>query len=327
MVPRHTHDAKIIHVNRVSQIYAESQVISMSIYFKQPATREDFIKLVRELDLKPPVIVKPNWGTSVCFTEAEIIDWTLEAIDGDAIVVESYGWARTEEALRTGRLGSKKRGYLRGSDEWFLRHSGVDKVLEKHGVEYLNITEENWAGRTVDAEEIRTQVESKHEPVMRDELYGVIPEKLYELRHRDLLSLSKAKLWQDDIGVSLTIKNLFGMIPNPSRMRYHGKGHVDLHINIIDIFKIYDSIFNIKGVVEAIKTASIHDAEARKTRIIPNPRFVAGPEHPLELDAACALIMGIEPSKNMYLTRAAEILGDWGDEVTLLKDAGIRILG
>ncbi len=298
----------------------------MSIRFKQPATREDFIELVGRLDLKPPVIIKPNWGTSVCFTEAEIIDWTLEAIDGDAIVVESYGWARTEEALRTGRLGSKKRGDLRGSDGWFLRYSGIDKILEKHGIEYLNITEENWAGRTVDAEEIRGQVESKYEPVMRDELYGVIPEKLYELRHGDLLSLSKVKLWQDDIGVSLTIKNIFGMIPNPSRMRYHGKGHRDLHINIVDIFKIYDNIFNIKGVVEAIKTASIHDAEEGKTYVIPDPKFVAVSTHPLRLDAACALMMGVEPSQNRYLSRAAEILGDWSEEVGLIKEAGIRII-
>lgn len=299
----------------------------MSIRFKQPATREDFIELVGRLDLKSPVIIKPNWGTSVCFTEAEIIDWTLEAIDGNAIVVESYGWARTEEALRTGRLGSKKRVDLRGSDGWFLRYSGIDKILEKHGIEYLNITEENWAGRTVDAEEIRGRVESVYEPVMRNELYGIIPEKLYELRHGDLLSLSKVKLWQDDIGVSLTIKNIFGMIPNPSRMRYHGKGHRDLHINIVDIFKIYDSIFNIKGVVEAIKTASIHDDEEGKTYVIPDPKFVAVSKHPLELDAACALMMGVEPSQNRYLSRAAEILGDWSEEVDLIKEAGIRLIG
>ena len=298
----------------------------MSIHFRQPATREDYIEYLGKLDLKPPVILKPNWGTSVCFTEAEIIDWTLEAVDGDAIVVESYGWARTEEVLRTGRLGSKKRGDLRGSDEWFLRYSGMDKILEKHEVEYLNITEENWAGRTVDAEEIRGQVESVHEPVMREELYGVIPEKLYEVRHGDLLSLSKVKLWQDDIGVSLTIKNIFGMIPNPSRMRYHGKGHKDLHINIVDIFKIYDSVFNIKGVVEAMKTASVHDADVGKTCVIPDPMFVAVSKNPLELDAACALMMGVEPSKNRYLSRAADTFENWSDDVGLIKEAGIRII-
>jgi uncharacterized protein (DUF362 family) len=295
------------------------------IHFKQPASREDYIDLIRKLGLKPPVIIKPNWGTSVCFTEAEIIDWTLEAIDGEAVIVESYGWARTEEALRTGKLGSKKKGDLRESDEWFIKHSGMDKVLEKHGVEFINISEENWAGRTVDPEIVRKQIESMHDPVMRDELYGVIPERLYELRHGDLLSLSKVKLWQDAIGVSFTIKNLFGMIPDPSRMKYHGKGHKDLPINIVDIFKIYDSIFNIKGVVEAIKTASLHDPDAGKTCIYPDPEFVAVSKNPLELDAACATMVGLNPSENLYLNRVAETFGDWSSGVDVLRNSGVRV--
>lgn len=298
----------------------------MSISFKQPAKREDFIELVEGLDLKPPVIIKPNWGTSVCFTEAEIIDWTLEAVNGNAIIVESYGWARTEEALRTGRLGSKLRGDLRESDRWFLKYSGVDEVLERHDVEFLNITEENWAHRTVDPEIIRDYVESLYEPVIREELYSFIPERLYELRHGDLLSLSKVKLWEDLIAMSFTIKNFFGMIPNPSRMKYHGKGHRDLHINIVDIFKIYDSLFNIKGVIEAMLTASIHDAEERKTCVIQKPRFVSASMNCLELDAACALMMGIDPSENKYLSLAAETFGGWSDNIGFIRDAGVRIL-
>ncbi len=297
----------------------------MSIHFKQPAKKEDFIELIQGLDLKPPVIIKPNWGTSVCFTEAEIIDWTLEAIDGEAVVVESYGWARTEESLRTGKLGSKKRGDLRGSDEWFLKYSGMDRILEKHGVEYINITEEVWAGRTVDPDIIREQVESKYTPVTRDELYGVVPEKLYELRHGELLSLSKVKLWQDIIEVSFTIKNLFGMIPDPSRMKYHGKGHRDLHINIVDIYKIYKTLFTVKGVVEAMKTASLHEAKTGKTCIYPDPEFVAVSKNPLELDAACALMMGKNPMENVYLKRAAETLGDWSQNIDVLLKAGVRV--
>lgn len=297
----------------------------MSIYFKQPATREDFIEHIRRLDLKPPVIIKPNWGTSVCFTEAEIIDWTLEAIDGEAVIVESYGWARTEESLRTGKLGSKKKGDLQESDKWFLKYSGMDDVLEKHGVEYINITEEVWAGRTVEPEIIRSQVESKYDPVMRAELYGVIPDKLYELRHGELLSLCKVKLWQDIIEVSFTIKNLFGMIPDPSRMKYHGKDHKDLHINIVDIYKIYDSLFTIKGVVEAMKTASLHEAKTGKTCIYPDPDFVAVSKNPLDLDAACALMMGKNPDENVYLKRAAETLGDWSSDLDVLLKAGIQV--
>lgn len=296
------------------------------IHFKQPVSREDYIDLVRKLDLKPPVIIKPNWGTSVCFTEAEIIDWTIEAIDGEAVVVESYGWARTEESLKTGKLGSKKKGDMRESDKWFLEYSGIDKVLEKHGVEFINISEENWAGRTVDPKIVQKQVESRYDPVMRDELYGIIPERLYELRHGDLLSLSKVKLWHDVIGVSFTIKNLFGMIPNPSRMKYHGKGHKDLHINIVDIYKIYDRVFNIKGIVEAIKTASLHDPDTGKTCIYPDPKFAAVSKDPLELDAACALMVGVNPAENLYFKRASDIFGAWSEDSSLLSNAGIKIV-
>ena len=297
-----------------------------AVQFRQPAPREDYIELVRGLDLKPPVIIKPNWGTSVCFTEAEILDWTLEAIDGEAVIVESYGWARTEESLKTGKLGSKKKGDLRESDRWFLRYSGVDKVLERHSVEFINITEENWKGHTVDPETIRKQVESKHEPVMRNELYGIIPERLYELRRGDLLSLSKVKMWHDVIGVSFAIKNLFGMIPDPIRMKYHGKGHKDLHFNIVDIFKIYDSVFNIKGVVEAVKTASLHDPAQGKTCIYHDPKFTAVSKDPLELDASCAMMVGVDPADNPYLRRAAEVLGKWSENICIMRDAGVKIV-
>ncbi len=201
----------------------------------------------------------------------------------------------------------------------------MDKVLEKHGVEYINITEENWAGRTVDPNEIRVQVEARFDPVMRNELYGVVPERLYELRHGDLLSLSKVKLWHDAIGVSFTLKNLFGMIPDPSRMKYHGTGHKDLHINIVDIYKIYHSIFNIKGVVEAIKTASLHNPEEGRTGIYSDPKFAAVSKNALELDAACALMMDVNPSENLYLSRAAETFGDWSEDILMLKNAGIKI--
>jgi hypothetical protein len=69
-----------------------------SVHLNTEVDREGFLELLGSLDLKPPVIVKPNWGTSNCFSEAEILDWVLEAVGGDALVVESYGWARCEEA-------------------------------------------------------------------------------------------------------------------------------------------------------------------------------------------------------------------------------------
>jgi hypothetical protein len=119
--------------------------------------------------------------------------------------------------LETGKLGSKKKGDLRRSDQWFLEYSGIGKILKKHGVEFLNITEENWGKRTIDPENIQFHVEGKHQPVEDPDFYSWIPEKLYELKGADFLSLAKLRLGIQDIPASLSIKNLFGMIPHPSR--------------------------------------------------------------------------------------------------------------
>ncbi|MHA2352701.1 MAG: hypothetical protein ACXABX_06240, partial [Candidatus Thorarchaeota archaeon] len=115
------------------------------VSFRDGIHRESFIEMVKSLNLKPPVVIKPNWGFSVIFTEADILDWTLAAIDDEVLVVESFGWARCKEAVEDKKYGPFSREALRRADKWFLRYSGIDKVLKKHNVEYLNITEEVWA--------------------------------------------------------------------------------------------------------------------------------------------------------------------------------------
>ena len=282
---------------------------------EKPVDEESFAKIIKGLHLKPPVIVKPNWGTSSCFTEAVILDWVLSAVDSDALVVESYGWARTEETVKTGRMGSKKRRDLRKSDRWFLKYSGIGKVLEKHGVEFLNVTEENWGHRTADPEVIRAIVEGNHSPLEREEFYGFVPKRLYEMIGSDLLSLTKIKLLPEPIHVSFAIKNLFGMIPGPSRWRYHGKKHSKLNQSIVDIYKLYDPLFTIKGVVEAVLTASRIDPETLRRDIRKNPSFVAASTDPLELDALMTALLGVDPLSVGYLRLAAEIFGEWDEKI------------
>jgi uncharacterized protein (DUF362 family) len=297
------------------------------VLVEKSANREAFMSVIEGLDLRPPVVIKPNWGTSVCFTEAEILDWILTAVDGDAVVVESYGWGRSEEAVKTGRLGSKKRGDLRRSDVWFLKYSGVGEVLERHGVEFLNLTEENWGRRTANPEVIREIVEAKHRPVQMEELYGFVPERLYDLRGSDLLSLAKVKVWMEPIVVSFSVKNLFGMIPGPSRWRFHGKQHSRLSRSIVDVYEVYDSLFNIKGVVEAVLTASIMDQEKKRAVIHENPGFVAGSKSPLDLDAVVTTAIGRDPSEIGYLKLASETFGGWDEEVvSQAAESGLSVL-
>jgi uncharacterized protein (DUF362 family) len=297
-----------------------------NVVVEESANKETFTEIIGELDLKPPVIIKPNWGFSVCFTEATILDWVLSAVDGDAIVVESYGWARTEEALKTGGWGSFEPEDLRKSDKWFLEYSGIGKVLKKHGVEFLNITEENWGGHTADPELIREAIEEKHAPLEREDFLGFVPERLHEMRGSDLLSLAKVRVLEAPMHVSLAVKNFFGMIPGPSRGMYHGEKHSRLSRSIVDIYKVYDSLFNVCAVVEAVLTASLRDPETKKWDTLENPGFASASDDPLELDAFVTALLGRDPHSVEYLRLAAEILGEWNEEsVSRGPESGIRI--
>ncbi|MFX1507487.1 MAG: DUF362 domain-containing protein [Promethearchaeota archaeon] len=289
--------------------------------------KESFHEVIRHLELKSPVIIKPNWGFSVCFTEAIILDWVLSAIDGEAIVVESYGWARSEEALKTGGWGSFDREDLRKSDQWFLEYSGIDKILEKHDVEFLNITEENWANRTAKPEHIEELVKKKHAPLEREEFYSIIPERLYKMRGGDLLSLAKLRLLEAPMIVSFSVKNFFGMIPGPDRGPFHGKKHSKLNQSIVDIYKVYDSLFHISGIIEAVFTASLRDPDTFEWETRENLGFISASENPLALDAFLSTLLGKDPHKIGYLELAAENFGKWDEETLKLGvDDGIKVL-
>jgi uncharacterized protein (DUF362 family) len=285
-----------------------------NVFVEESANKESFIELIGELDLKPPVIVKPNWGFSVCFTEATILDWVLTAVEGDALVVESYGWARTKEALETGGWGSFEPEDLRESDRWFFEYSGIGEVLEKHRVEFLNVTEENWGRRTADPELIRDAVEEKYPLIEREDFLGFVPERLYEMRGRDLLSLAKVRILEEPMHVSLAVKNFFGLIPGPGRGRYHGEKHSRLSRSIVDIYKVYDSLYDVKGVVEAVLTASLRDPETLKWENRENPGFASASEDPLELDAFVTALLGRDPNTVEHLRLAADTFGGWNEE-------------
>lgn len=217
-------------------------------------------------------------------------------------------------ALESGGWGSFVREDLRESDRWFFEYSGIGKVLEKHGVEFLNITEENWGNRTADPETIRGAVEEKHASLEREDFLGFIPERLYEMKGCDLLSLAKVRLLEDPMHVSLAVKNFFGMIPGPSRGKYHGEKHNRLSQSIVDIYKVYDSLFDIKGVVEAVLTASLRDPETMKWENRENLGFVSASQDLIELDAFVTALLGRDPNTVEYLRLVADTFGGWNEE-------------
>jgi hypothetical protein len=286
-----------------------------------------FAALIESLNLTPPVLIKPNWGTVECYSEAQILDWTLAAIPGEKLVIESHGWARNEATLlQQDPLGLTKAN-LRKGDRWFLEYSGIDRVLAKHNVEYLNLTEEVWAGRIADAGMIQKSVEEKYDPVQFSEMYTKVPSRLYALRGGSLLSLSKYKIVFYPLGVSLSIKNLFGLIPGPSRGKFHGKEHVFLDQSIVDINKIYHSLFAVKGIIEAVCSAGVLEAEEERTQIKPGCGTAFASEDTVSLDAFATALAGRDPQSVGHLRLAGDVFGSWGAEITAeAEGSGIKVL-
>ncbi len=286
-----------------------------------------YADVVAQLKLKPPIIIKPNWGMINNYTEAEVIDGLLSAIKGEAVVTESYGWARTEDALLGKGIGSLKKDDLRRSDKWFLKTSGMDRVLERHDVKYVNVTEEVWAKRTVDPATIR-DIAGRCGPLRFEEFYGQVPKCLFDLRGGTFLSLAKYRLNHDPIVVSLTLKNLFGMIPGPRRGKYHGKEDALIAQGIVDINKVYHSVFDTVGMVDAIHTASIgrRAEDAIRPEIARGKGLLLGCRDRVRLDAFVAALEGRNPSGIGYLKLAAETFGGWeAADIEAAGRSGLRI--
>ncbi len=199
-------------------------------------------------------------------------------------------------------------------------------MLEKHGVEYLNVTEEVWANRTVEPDTINKIV--KFQPVQVEEMYSQVPIRLYDMRGGTFLSLAKYRLNHEPIVVSLSLKNLFGMIPGPGRSRFHGRNDIRLDQSIVDINKIYRSLFNVKGMVDAVYTASIGlvREEAIKPHIKKNEGLLLGSENCVRLDAFVAALEGKNPEEIGYLKLAAKHFGGWDEaELDEARRSRIRI--
>ena len=287
-----------------------------AVRFHESVSERTFKDAIGKLKIKPPVLIKPNWGCSAFFTEAQILDWALSAIEGEKLVVESYGWARTEEYLTTRSFGSKTKSALRRSDRWFLDHTGIRDVLSSHDVEFLNITEEKWAGRLADAGDISSLVARKYSPVALERMYSEVPKRLFDMRGGTLLSLAKLRFAPPPYGVSFTVKNLFGMIPGPGRYSpYHGKKDCNLAQSVLDINKIYRSMFDVKGVIDGVLTAEEVDWTNHTSKIHSGLGLLWSSENTIELDTYVASQFDRDPSSIGYLVHTAKGLGLWSHEV------------
>jgi len=125
-------------------------------------------------------------------------------------------------------------------------------------------------------------------------MYGFVPEKIYSLRGRTLISVNFSRETREMM--SLSTKNLFGLIPDPARYgRWHGENDALLPQSILDINKIYRSLFEPRFWINELK----------------NRRLYVGSENSVQADAAAAKITGVNPEKIEYLQLASKVFGGY----------------
>jgi uncharacterized protein (DUF362 family) len=147
-----------------------------------------------------------------------------------------------------------------------------------------------------------------------EKMLGEVPQRLYDLRGGSLLSVAKVRLGSPPYDVSLAVKNLFGMLPGPGRwMPYHGKKNVNLSQSILDINKIYLSLFNVSGIIDGVLSADT-SLGRKEGGLLRNLGLVWGGNDTVTLDAFVAVQFGRAPSKIDYLKHVAETIGLWNEE-------------
>jgi hypothetical protein len=253
--------------------------------------RTTFAKVTNSKDLKEAlddpwmesetVVIKPNWVDVEPggFIDAEIMRTLFEVLDSRIVVTESLHLGRAFNILPDGMAFTADgkevnwRWLLKGDgwkwlydkpdwdwfmegghweqivreDETFLDEQGFNDLFEEFGVEYVNTTDDVWRGRHADPAEVKKAVESHFKPVHYERMYGMVPQRLYDLRGSTFISFARLKQY-----ASFTLKNMFGMIVDPMRPWWHGPRNERIASSIVDINKVYHSLFNVYGVLTSL---------------------------------------------------------------------------
>lgn len=297
--------------------------------------KKKFLSFLQSLDLKPPFIVKPNW---ICedyghFSDPHVLEWTLEFLRslGHVILVESYSARNMMQCTNMSpslKFTEQELNQVRKTEEEFLKRTKIHRTLQKLKIEYVNVAEEVLKQSVVDSNFVKNHVVSKFGPVSRSELYGFVPKRLYSLRNGTFINMAKFKVF-----FSMCTKNLFGLIPEyvgyGSRFSYHGKADRDLPRNIVDINKIYRTLFTVVGLVEGINTLTCDLQDSNKKcksvfgyeyGVLEDLGLLYYSDEPLWLDAFIHQQCGRNPSETKHLALAASTFRTWPPE--LLDTAG-----
>ncbi len=208
--------------------------------------------LSRVLPPSERYLIKVTWHgyATGTYTDPIALDLLLSALPGKAILLEGHtssrnlggaDWDWETEAKR-------HRTWIRQQELEYLRRTGLAEVIARHGAQYLNVTEAWWDGACAPEELIHSalgEITLRH-----SELASFVPAVLIEHRGLPLLSFARFKG-----PTRLGISNFFGLIPHPLRSAWHGPNITHFASVCCDIARLYGSLFQVFGLVEAFVSA------------------------------------------------------------------------
>ncbi|MFT5126639.1 MAG: hypothetical protein ACI8W8_000234 [Rhodothermales bacterium] len=201
-----------------------------------------------------PFFVKVTWHgyATGTYTDAVVLDKLLTALPGKAIILEGHSSGRNtggadfdwEQDSRENRV------WIREQEADFLARTGLREVLDRHGADYLNVSEAWWDGQCAPASDVAARLTDCGVRIQHDELLGFVPSVILEHAGAPFISFARFKG-----PTRLGISNCFGLIPAPLRTAWHGP-HIGAFAGVCcDMAKIYGALLRPIGMVEALNVA------------------------------------------------------------------------
>lgn len=282
-------------------------------------TKRQFQEYVKSFNISTEfIVVKPNWVSNTVgrYTDPEMLTWLLECFRSDQciIILESYTPWRGVECPEINDVNDIGVGLVSGKAHWkmyqmqddnYLRDTHLQGVLDRFHAQYLNITSAYWDRKCCSPASIAHEMNRRSFDITFKEFCSYVPTHIYEIRDRaTFVSLAKIKLQIENppIYMSLSLKNVFGLIPHPARMNpYHGEDHTRTPIAIADINKVYASLFQQSVWINDGMKSVIHHYCSEHERIEHDTGLLFVSRNPIQADTEACLACEVDPKDVPYL--------------------------
>ena len=261
-----------------------------------------------------PVFVKVTWhgyapGT---YTDPVALDQLLTALDGRAVLLEGHSAGRndgTDPGVEWPD-GRRHRRWIREQEAEYLRRTGLQEVIDRHGAHYLNVTEAFWDGQCAGPDEVDGLLRAAGVELAHPELAGFVPRLLLDYRGAPLLSFARFKG-----ATRLSISNLFGLIPAPLRSDWHGPDPACFASVCCDLALMYGALFDCFGMAESLNVAvrwgrtGLYRSRWGNYDLLPRPGVVTLSSGLAAADVLASRLQGHDARRSLFFGVVGRRLG------------------